>query len=124
LRSAAPLAPASRLDRGRAAPAPKPAPLPLDLVRIERQLAAAATTAADARRALGSLAATIAADRLRLHTHSSIDGDSIFGHLPDPVAPPLALVLDPALAALETRAMPGLDPDGVAALVRALEQLA
>jgi hypothetical protein len=35
----------------------------------------------------------------------------------------LALVLDPGLAGLDTRAMPGLDAEQTDALVRALEQL-
>jgi hypothetical protein len=124
LRSAAPLAPGSPLDGNRAVPGPTLPALPIDLVRIERQLAAAAASASDARRALGPLTAAIAADRLRSRAHGSIDRDSVFAHLPEPVSPPFALVVDPALAALDTRAMPGLDSDGVAALVRALERLA
>ena len=121
LRRAAPLAPPSPLDRAVRPEIPPPAPLPLDLVRVSRRLAAAEASAADARRQLAPLVAAIAADRMRSHT--DIDLDSVYSHLPRPVPDALALVLDPALAHLDTREMPGLDADAVDALVRALEHL-
>lgn len=123
LRRAAPLAPPSPLDRTAKPSAPTPRPLPLDLVRISRRLAAAEASAADTRRHLGPLVAAIAADRLQQRAHRSIEPESVFADLPRPVPPPLALVLDPALAGLDTRQMPGLDAAGSEALVQALEQL-
>ena len=123
LRRAAPLAAASPLDRVPRAIDPAPPPLPADLVRIARRLAAAESSAADARRLLGPLAAAIAADRLRRTAHEPIDPESVYAHLPRPVPAALALVLDPALAGVDTRRLPGLDPDMGDALVRALEQL-
>jgi hypothetical protein len=123
LRRAAPLAPRSPLDRVPRSIAVTGAPLPRDLVRISRRLAAAEASAADSRRHLGPLAGAIAADRLRRRSHTPVDQDSVYAHLPGPVAPELALVLDPALVDVDTRAMPGLDADGTDALVRALEQL-
>jgi hypothetical protein len=65
----------------------------------------------------------VAADRLRGHSHTRVDQDSVYAQLPRPVAPELTLVLDPALAGLDTRRMPGLDARGSDALVRALEDL-
>jgi hypothetical protein len=123
LRRAAPLAPPSSLDRVPAVRAPAPQPRPADLVRISRRLAAAEASAADARRLLGPLAASIAADRLRRGAHTAIDPDSVYGHLPRPVPAVLALLLDPALAGDDTRKRPGLDPDGADALANALERL-
>jgi hypothetical protein len=123
LRRAAPLPPRSPFDRLPRAAAPAAPPLPLDLVRTGRRLTAAAASAADARRHLGPLAAAIAADRLRRHSHTPVDQEAVYAHLPRPVHPALALVLDPALAGVDTRDLPGLDPDGTDALVRALEQL-
>ena len=123
VRRAAPLPPRSPLDRLRKATAVTDAPLPPDLVRITRRLAAAEASAADARRHLGPIVSEIAADRLRRHSHAPVDQDSVYAQLPRPVSPELALLLDPALAGLDTRAMPGLDADGTAALVRALERL-
>jgi hypothetical protein len=123
LRRATPLAPRSPLDRPAATVATAPPPLPLDLVRISRRLATAEASAADARRHLGPLVASIAADRLRRGSHTPIDPDSVYPHLPRPVPAALALVLDPALGDVDTRELPGLDSDGADALVRALEQL-
>ena len=123
LRRAAPLPPRSPFDRRPRTATGARNSLPLDLVRIDRRLAAAAASAADSRRHLGPLAASIAADRLRRHSHTPVDQESIYAHLPRPVHPTLALLLDPALAAVDTREMAGLDPDGTDALVRALEQL-
>jgi hypothetical protein len=100
-----------------------PPRLPRDLVRINRRLVAAEGSASDARRHLARLVAAIAADRLRPAAHTTIDADSVYAHLPRPVPDALALVLDPALASLDTREMPGLDADACDALVRALEQL-
>ena len=121
LRRAAPLAPPSPLDREARPEPPPPTVLPLGLVRVSRRLAAAEASAADARRQLAPLVAAIAADRLRSHTE--IDLDSVYSHLPRPVPDALALVLDPALADLDTREMPGLDAEAADALVRALEHL-
>ena len=123
VRRAAPLPPRSPFDRvpkvdAKTEPSPPP-----DLVRISRRLAAAEASAADARRHLGTMVSDVAADRLRDHSHTRVDHDTIYARLPRPVAPELALVLDPALAGLDTRAMPGLDADQTDALVRALEQL-
>lgn len=123
LRRAAPLPPRSPFDHLPRTAAQVAPPLPLDLVRIGRRLTAAVASAADSRRHLGPLAAGIAADRLRRHSHTPVDQDSVYADLPRPVHPALALVLDPALAGVDTRDMPGLDPDGTDALVRALEQL-
>jgi hypothetical protein len=123
LRRAAPLAPPSPLDRVVRPAPPAPQPLPVDLVRISRRLVAAEGCAADARRHLAPLVAAIAADRLRHGAHAEIAADSVYSHLPRPVPDALALVLDPALASLDTRDMPGLDADASAALIRALEQL-
>jgi hypothetical protein len=123
LRRAAPLAPRSPFDRRPRRATAARNPLPLDLVRIDRRLTAAAASAADSRRHLGPLAAAIATDRLRRHSHTPVDQESVYAHLPRPVHPTLALLLDPALAGTDTRAMAGLDPDGTDALVRALEQL-
>jgi hypothetical protein len=125
LRRAAPLAPRSLLDATTTV-ARRPvgaSPLPIDLVRISRRLAAAEASAADARRHLGPLVATIAADRLRRGAHVEVDRDSVYSHLPRPVPAALALVLDPALADVDTWELPGLDTDAADALVRALEQL-
>jgi hypothetical protein len=123
LRRAAPLAPRSPLERRRR-PAPAPvSALPHDLVRTARRVEAAQASAADARRHLGPVVATVVADRLRLHTHATVAPDDVFARLPRPIAPELALVLDPALERVDTRALPGLDPEGAVALVRALEQL-
>ena len=124
LRRAAPLPPRSPLDhfpRSKASAAP--APPPPDLVRISRRLTAAEASAADARRHLGRLVGAIATDRLRAHSHAPVDQDSVFARLPRPVAAELALVLDPALAGLDTREMPGLDAAGSDRLTSALEQL-
>ncbi len=123
LRRAAPLAPPSPLDRVPRRRVDVPSSLPLDLVRISRRLVAAEGSAADARRHLAPLVAAIAADRLRPGAHTAIEVESVYAHLPRPVPDALALVLDPALAALETRDMPGLDVDASEALVCALEQL-
>jgi hypothetical protein len=123
LRRAAPIAPRSPLDRPRRPAAAPPTPLPLDLVRMARRIAAAEASAADARRHLGPVVATVAADRIRRHAHATVEPDAVYARLPVPVAPELALVLDPALDALDTRALPGLDGAGTAALVHALEQL-
>jgi CBS domain-containing protein len=123
LRRAAPLAPPSPLDRVPRPEARSPRPLPLDLVRISRRLAAAEASAADTRRNLAPLVAAIAADRLRRRAHTTIEADSVYPHLPLPVSDALALVLDPALADVDTRELPGLDAEGSEALVRALEQL-
>jgi hypothetical protein len=123
LRRAAPLAPASPLDRAFRPGAPGPQPLPVDLVRITRRLVAAEGSAADARRHLAPLVAAVAADRLRPGAHTEIEAESVYAHLPRPVPESLALVLDPALASLDTRELPGLDPDASDAMVRALEQL-
>jgi hypothetical protein len=123
LRRAAPLAPRSPFDRVPRSNARASAPLPLDLVRISRRLAAAEASAADSRRHLGPLVASIAADRLRRRSHTQVDQDSVYAHLPRPVPAALALVLDPGLADVDTRELPGLDPDGSDALVRTLEQL-
>jgi hypothetical protein len=123
LRRAAPTAPRSPLDRLPARPKPEPVPLPLGLVRTTRRIAAAEASAADARRHLGAVVATVAADRLRSGAHHAIDSESVFAELPRPVPASLALVLDPALADLDTRALPGLDADAVDALVRVLEEL-
>ena len=123
LRRAAPVAPRSPLDRARLRPRVVPAPPPADLVRVARRLEAAQASAADARRHLGPVVAAIAADRVRDRSHTALDAESVFANLPRPVAPELALLLDPALEALDTRALPGLDPDAGEALVRALEQL-
>ena len=121
LRRAAPLAPRSPLDQRWRAPKPQPAPLPIDLVRVSRRLIASEASAADARRHLGPLVAAIAADRLQTYEHTDID--AVYFRLPQPVPAPLALVLDPALADVDTRELPGLDSDATDALVRALEQL-
>jgi hypothetical protein len=123
LRRAAPLPPRSPFDRHPKTEIRIDPPLPIGLVRIGRRLSAAEASAADARRHLGPIAAAIATDRLRRRAHAPIDQDSVYAHLPRPVAPELALVLDPRLAGLDTREMPGLDPEGTEALVRALEQL-
>jgi hypothetical protein len=123
LRRAAPLAPPSPLDRVVRPDPPAPQPLPLDLVRISRRLAASEGSTADARRHLAPLVAAIAADRLRHGAHTEIEPESVYAHQPRPVPDALALVLDPALAALDTREMPGLDAGASEALVRALEQL-
>jgi multisubunit Na+/H+ antiporter MnhC subunit len=123
LRRAAPLAPPSPLDRVFRPAPPAPQPLPVDLVRISRRLVAAEGSAADARRHLAPLVAAIAADRLRHRAHAEIGADSVYSYLPRPVPDALALVLDPALASLDTREMPGLDADASDAMVRALEQL-
>ncbi|HEX4489654.1 MAG TPA: hypothetical protein VH914_00460 [Acidimicrobiia bacterium] len=123
LRRAAPLAPRSPLDRPPPRPRPGPPTPPADLVRVARRLEAAQASAADARRHLGPLVATIAADRLRDRAHSLVEPDSVFSSLPQPVAPELALVLDPALDDVDTRALPGLDAERADALVRALETL-
>ena len=123
LRRAAPLPPRSPLDRLPKAKTKTGTALPVDLVRISRRLAAAEASAADARRHLGPTVSDVAADRLRRHSHTRVEQDSVYAQLPRPVSPELALVLDPALAGLDTRAMPGLDADGTDALVRALEQL-
>ena len=123
LRRAAPLPPASLLDRVPRSRANAGPPLPLDLVRISRRIAASEASAADSRRHLGPLASAIAHDRLRRRSHATVDPDSIYDHLPVPVPAALALVLDPALADVDTRQMRGLDADGADALVRALEQL-
>jgi hypothetical protein len=123
LRRAAPLPPPSPFDRPPRTRAPVDPPLPIDLVRMGRRLTAAEASTADARRHLGPVAASIATDRLRRRAHTPVDPDSIYAHLPRPVPPELALVLDPALAGIDTREMPGLDADGTDALVRALEQL-
>jgi hypothetical protein len=123
LRRAAPLPPPSPLDRRPSAHAATDTALPLDLVRISRRLAAAEASAADARRHLGPLVSEVAADRLRGHSHTRVDHDSVYAQLPRPVPPELTLVLDPALAGLDTRQMPGLDARGSDALVRALEDL-
>lgn len=123
LRRAAPLPPPSPLDRLPRSSAKAEPPLPLDLVRISRRIAAAEASAADSRRHLGPLATAIAHDRLRRRSHTTVDPDSIYDQLTVPVPAALALVLDPALADVDTRQMPGLDTDGAEALVRALEQL-
>jgi hypothetical protein len=123
LRRAAPLAPPSPLDRVARPGPPVPQPLPVDLVRISRRLVAAEGCAADARRHLGPLVAAIAADRLRHGAHAEIEADSVYAHLPRPVPDAFALVLDPALASVDTREIPGLDADASDAMVRALEQL-
>lgn len=123
LRRAAPPPPPSPLDRVPSANTKADTALPLDLVRIARRLAAAEASAADARRHLGPLVSEVAADRLRGHAHTRVDQDSVYAHLPRPVPPELTLVLDPALAGLDTRQMPGLDARGSDALVRALEDL-
>jgi hypothetical protein len=123
LRRAAALAPRSPFDRKPARERSAPVPIPGELVRITRCLAAAEASAADARRDLGPLVTAIATDRLRRATHAPIEPETVYSQLPRPVPAALALVLDPALASLDTRAMPGLDTDGVEALVRALEQL-
>ena len=123
LRRAAPLAPRSPLDAVVRPSTPAPEPPPVDLVRIARRLVAAEGSAADARRHLAPLVAAIAADRLRHGAHTMIEADSVYAYLPRPVPDALALVLDPALASLETRDIPGLDAEASDALVRALEQL-
>jgi hypothetical protein len=123
LRRAAALAPRSPFDRKPAVERSEPVPVPAELVRITRCLAAAEATAADARRDLGPIVAAIATDRLRRAAHAPIEPETVYSHLPRPVPAALAMVLDPALASLDTRAMPGIDADGVEALVRALEQL-
>jgi hypothetical protein len=123
LRRAAPIAPPSPLDRIPRPDVDPPSRLPVDLVRISRRLVAAEGSAADARRHLAPLVAAIAADRLRPAAHTTIEAESVYAHLPRPVPDALALVLDPALASLDTRDMPGLDADAGDALVRALEQL-
>jgi hypothetical protein len=92
-------------------------------VRIARRLDAARASAADTRRHLGPVVATIAADRVRDRAHTAVAAESVYASLPQPVAPELALVLDPALDGVDTRALPGLDADAADALVRALEQL-
>jgi hypothetical protein len=123
LRRAAPLPPRSPFDRLPRTKAGLDPPLPISLVRIGRRLSAAEASAADSRRHLGPIAAAIATDRLRRRAHTPVDQDSVYAHLPRPVAPELALVLDPELAGRDTREMPGLDADGSEALVVALEQL-
>jgi hypothetical protein len=123
LRRAAPLAPPSPLDRVERPGAPVPEPPPVDLVRISRRLVAAEGSVADARRHLAPLVAAIAADRLRHGAHTEIAADSVYAQLPRPVPAALALVLDPALASLDTREIPGLDAAASDTLVRALEQL-
>jgi hypothetical protein len=122
LRRAAPLAPPSPLDLVMRPGAPVPETTPVDLVRISRRLVAAEGSAADARRHLAPLVAAIAADRLR-GAHTVIEADSVWAYLPRPVPDALALVLDPALASLDTRDIPGLDAEASDAMVRALEQL-
>ena len=123
LRRAAPLAPRSPLDRPLPPPRPTDAGLPIDLIRMTRRFAAAQASAADARRHLGPVVATVAADRLRRRGQTGADPESVFALLPQPVAPELTLLLDPELERVDTRARPGLDAEGASALVRALEQL-
>ena len=123
LRRAAPVAPRSALDRSRARPQAPAADPPIELVRMSRRLAAAEASAADARRHLGPVVAAIAADRLRRRGDTATDPDSVFASLPRPVAPELALLLDPELERVDTRALPGLDASATGAVVRALEQL-
>jgi len=86
-------------------------------------LAVAQASAADARRHLGPVVAAIAVDRARDRAHAAVTAESVYASLPQPVAPELALLLDPALDAIDTRALPGLDPVAGEALVRALEAL-
>ena len=123
-RGSARAAVAARPDRPPRRFHPVAAPLPIDLVRISRRLAASEASAADARRHLG---AARRRDRGRSaaprRTPRSIP-TSVYAHLPRPVPAALALVLDPALDELDTRQLPGLDPDARnESLVRALEQL-
>jgi hypothetical protein len=123
LRHAAPLAPRSPLDRSLPRARAGAPTAPPDLARVARRLEAAQASAADARRHLGPIVATIAADRVRDRSHTAIELDSVYATLPQPTTPELALVLDPALDDVDTRALPGLDAGAAERLVRALEQL-
>ena len=113
VRRAAPVAAPSPLDRFPRPVARRPDRPPVGLVRIERHLATAAASRADARRQLGPLVAAIASERLRDR------GEPTSVALPDCIARLLA----PDDGTRESRDEPGLDADAAARVVDALEQL-